>query len=154
MKSRSIIILISSILFNLYICFGDQEFPTSLEDMTNKSYLIVDGEIESINFIEKKVIPYPSTGDSTVDKKYIANFNVISQIKGKSQEKIKIIFWEYDFSYEGDRVPKLNVGDKFRLFIHFPNAMIKNENGEVVEVEIYTANQVRPEAYGLTINEE
>ena len=84
----------------------------------------------------------------------MAEVKVQKNVKGLSLDTVRILYWSYGDSYRGDRVSKLSVGDKFRLFIHLPNTMITNENGELKEVEIYTANQVRPEAYGLTINVE
>jgi len=131
--------------------YSNRERPYSLNEITKKSFFIIDCEVFSVNQIEEKIIEF-SDGTSSFERKYMAEVKVQKNVKGLSLDTVRILYWSYGDSYRGDRVSKLSVGDKFRLFIHLPNTMITNENGEVEEVEIYTANQVRSEAYGLTID--
>ncbi len=154
MKTKLNIILT---IFFLHISFIDlysnRERPYSLNEMTKKSFFIIDCEVFSVNQKEEKIINFDN-GSSSFKRKYMAEVKVHKNVKGLSLDTVRVMYWVRGNNYKGDRVSKLNVGDKFRLFIHLPNTIIKNENDEVEEVEIYTANQVRPEAYGRTIDVE
>lgn len=148
------LIILFVVLVSVKSVQADIQAPLSLKEMEERSSLVVDGTVTEIVMTEVKETPHPN-GIPVMRSKFKAVFKVNKIIKGekknKSEEKlfVNLEYWKVsDDRFRGDKVPDINVGDKFRLYAE---AVSTSSSGEITAY-IHTSNAVRPEALELEGN--
>lgn len=134
---------------------ANKERPYSVAEMQEKSAIIADGEITRIIQIESEQTPHPD-GKPIISTKYKATFNLRKSVKGvvlrdeRRLDHITLVYWQVlDARFKGDVIPELKIGDKFRLYA---DSVIQDESGDLT-VATFTANSIRPEAFGLEVRQ-
>jgi hypothetical protein len=128
---------------------ANRERTLSLDEMSNQSSLVFDGEVIEIAVMEvEKALEVE--GGPLIRTKYTARFRVTNSVKetiqykhGDPDEIVLVYYVSENARYKGDSSPRLKKGDKFRLYAR---KVTVSKMGEVI-VYVGSANEVRPEAF-------